>query len=221
MTMIWRPQYLILLCASILSAGEPLWQAKPTAEWTPDDARQVLNDSPWARRVTPALLPRVGEDQLRMGGQLGGANIGLTKKRGGKKGIGQPVPLVVRWESALPVSTAALKVHETVFPDKSSDYYIVTVGDVPGVATGYQRSLPTQLKQTAYLKLHGGKEIHPSRVEIVSLGHSVVRIIYLFPRSTELGADDGQVGFVAQIGRLFVAPVFDTAEMHFLGKLEL
>ena len=62
-----------LMCfsaAASLIAADPTWKNKPAPQWTEDDARQVLNNSPWARAITAGLSRRQSEDELREGGQM-------------------------------------------------------------------------------------------------------------------------------------------------------
>jgi len=46
-------------CAVLLLAADPPWKAKPVADWTVEDARQILTDSPWAKNVTAMLTRRL------------------------------------------------------------------------------------------------------------------------------------------------------------------
>lgn len=45
-----RSVWLLALAGGALLAGEP-WEGKPPAQWTQEEAQQVLTDSPWAREV--------------------------------------------------------------------------------------------------------------------------------------------------------------------------
>src|SRR5579872_2037793 len=119
--------------ATPLIAADPVWQSKPAAQWTEDDARQILAKSPWVRETIAIITRRLTEDQLREGGQmgqpLGVGNEGVDPKGSGPKvspnifsGAGgddrslrsapQNIKLKLRWESALPVRLAELKSHE-------------------------------------------------------------------------------------------------------------
>src|SRR5215469_4351697 len=57
--------------SAALSAAAPSWKTKPAPQWTEEDARQVLTNSPWARAITAGLARRQSEDELRDGGQMG------------------------------------------------------------------------------------------------------------------------------------------------------
>jgi hypothetical protein len=71
---------------------------KPVPEWTADDARQVMTDSPWAKITTPTMDRPANEGQRRSGGGgsrggigIGGIGIGLPGIGGmGRRGGGYP-----------------------------------------------------------------------------------------------------------------------------------
>jgi hypothetical protein len=46
-------------------------------------------------------------------------------------------------------------------------------------------------------------------------------VVYRFPAWAEIGKRDGDVQFIALIGRLQVSQTFNVEEMQFQGKLEL
>jgi hypothetical protein len=48
-----------------------------------------------------------------------------------------------------------------------------------------------------------------------------VVVAYVFPLSAEIIANDGQVRFEAQIGRIVIGHTFLLSDMEFMGKLEL
>ena len=54
-----------------LVAADPVWKSKPAAQWTEEDAQQLLARSPWAKEIAATVTRRLTEDQLREGGQMG------------------------------------------------------------------------------------------------------------------------------------------------------
>ena len=56
----------------------------------------------------------------------------------------------------------------------------------------------------------------PLRVEILRNNDDdeTATIVYLFPRSVEIGKKDGGIEFAAQVGRLWVSQYFYTGEMQ-------
>ena len=105
-----------------MPAGAQVWKDKLIAEWTVEEARQVLTESPWAKTVTPTPdgsgklgQSRAGVAQPGIG--IGGIGIGLPgmgrhgmggagrgSNDGGSPDSGQMPALTLRWVSALPMS---------------------------------------------------------------------------------------------------------------------
>jgi hypothetical protein len=232
---------LLLLVATMALATEPGWKTKPPAQWTPEDAKQVLSMSPWVKRLNAVINRRLTEDQLREGGQLGQprgvGNEGVDPKGSGPvvtpnifTGAGgddrsirsrpQDLTLGIRWESALPVRLAELTMHE-VPPTLEGDGYQIAVFGIPGNNFKEDpKQLGEPLKKTALLKRIGKKDVRPERVEVYQRQDGMVAI-YLFPLSAEISKNDTQVEFEAQIGRISVVHIFDLRNMEFQGKLEL
>jgi hypothetical protein len=230
---------LIFCSAIILIAADPVWRDKPIANWTEEDARQILENSPWAKTQVAGIARKRSEDELREGGQMGQPHgVGYDgvedKKRSLREEIGNPfliekplpstaptIRLLVRWESALPVRAAEFKVHEDSPPTLSDDGYTIAVYGVPAsLAKGDPTSLGKPLKESAGLRREGKKDVPPSRVEVFQLENSVV-VAYLFPLSAEIGKKDEVVEFSALIGRIQVSQHFLIQQMQFQGKLEL
>jgi hypothetical protein len=229
---------LIPCSAILLIAAEPVWKDKPIASWTEEDARQILEYSPWAKAVNAGIARRQTEDERREGGNMGQpTGVGFDGVDKGKKPLpvignpfsidkstapkSAPIRLLVRWESALPVRAAEFKTHESPPPTLSDEGYSVAVYGVPAsYAKGDPTSLGKPLKESAALKREGKKDVLPSRVEVFELENSVV-VVYQFPLSAEIGKKDGVVEFSALIGRLQVSQHFLIEEMQFQGKLEL
>jgi hypothetical protein len=223
-------------------AADPDWKSKPAAEWTDEDARQLLARSPWTKENRAVITRRLTEDQLREGGQmgqpLGPGNENVDPKGSGPKvspniftGAGgddrsvrsrpQGITLKLRWESALPVRLAELKSHEADPPTLAGDGYRIAVYGIPsGNFKDDPKRLGEPLKNLAALKREGKKDVKPVSVEVFSADDGMV-VVYLFPLSAEITPKDGQVQFAAQIGRIVVFQNFVLSEMQFMGKLEL
>jgi hypothetical protein len=217
----------------LLMAAAPPWKGKQIEQWSEQDAKLILTDSPWVRKMTPALLPPLSENERRQGGQMGGGEgIGMVAitptaltgvgapSTAGKRRPTRVATLVIRWESARAVRTAEVMAHEEAPPDVPAGSYAVSLYDVPGVDVN-QTALPFQLKKDAFLKREGKKELRASRVDLLPQQGGLTTIVFVFPRSEEFTAQDQRITFLAQIGRLSVAQYFYTAEMTIQGKLEL
>jgi len=233
--------WLVPCGALLLIAADPVWKDKPIASWSEADARQILEHSPWAKTVTAGIARRQTEDERREGGNMGQATgVGydgvdpIDRKKQLAKVLQNPltidrtpphqapnIPLLVRWESALPVRAAEVKVHEPGPPTLSDDGYSIAVyGVPPSYVKGDPASLGKPLKGLAALKREGQKDVLPSSVEVFQLEGGMA-VVYLFPLSAEISKKDTVVEFTALIGRLQVSQHFLIQEMQFLGKLEL
>ena len=209
--------------AAVLTAGDAVWKSKPISQWTADEARQVLAESPWAKPTRIAILPKLSEDQLREGGRMGGGNTRFALRPSAEPDLAatRKAGVTVRWESALPIRAAELKSGDTTAPVWDGDYYAIAVDGIPGVTPVAQKALRGELKQTTYLRRSDKKTLRPERVDILISGTDVARIVYLFSRSAELTGSDARVQFVTQVGRVVVNQSFDLGEMQLQGKLEL
>ena len=220
---------LILFSAVSFLAADVSWNAKQISEWNKEDAQQVLADSPWAKRVTPAILPPQNEAARRAGGQMGGANsVGLEALKlpslfwGDGNGTEQVRrgALTLRWESALPMRAAEVKAGEAGAPSVDEGSFAVAVYGLPSAAIdGNLKLVAANLRRFAVLKQTGKKEIRPSRVGIIQETDGVV-LVYVFPRPAEISKED-VFEFSAQMGRYYVAQPFAANDMQFQGKLEL
>jgi hypothetical protein len=229
-----------LICFTVFAiAAEPAWKNKPIADWTEEDAQQILGNSPWAKTMLAGIARKQTEDERREGGNMGQPNgVGydgvVDKKRPLAEAIGSPftvgktppstapaIRLLVRWESALPVRAAEFKTHESEPPTLAGDGYSIAVYGVPAsYVKGDPTSLGKPLREMAVLRREGKKDVQPVRAEVFQLENSVV-VAYLFPLSAEIGKKDDVVEFSALIGRLQVSQHFLVGEMQFQGKLEL
>jgi len=231
-----------VLGALTLAAAGAAWRAKEPAQWTEEDAHQVLAASPWAKQITATITRRLTEDQLRMAGQMGQpvgiGNEGVDPEGSGPKlspniftGPGgedrsprsrpQPLRLEIRWETALPVQIAEMKLHENPPPTLEGDGYRIAVYGVPGKGfKGDPKELGEPLKNSAALKRAGQKDVRPVRAEVFQRERDLV-VVYLFPLSAEITAKDRRIQIEARIGRIVFVQNFELSEMGFMGKLEL
>src|SRR5450755_2998489 len=98
---------LFVFWALALTAADEAWKNKQFPEWTEDDAKELLKDSPWVKTVAATLVKPSGKDvQVTTG-------FGRRKHRETSDttapASAKPPMLRLRWESALPVREAELK----------------------------------------------------------------------------------------------------------------
>jgi hypothetical protein len=234
-----RARFLSLIFGAIACfAAEQAWQSKPVANWTDEDAKQILTHSPWAKTVVAGITRRQTEDERREGGNMGqptGVGYdGVDQKRSQHVAPGNLLPapaasavqnqgirLLVRWESAFPIRTAEIKAHVPDPPTLSDDGYSIAVYGIPAsFAKGDPASLGRPLRETAFLRREGKPNVKPLSVEVFELQDSVA-VVYRFPLAAEIGKKDAIVEFNALIGRIRVSEPFNIEEMQFQGKLEL
>jgi hypothetical protein len=235
-----------MLCFTIgsppLRAADPAWKTKLPAQWTEDDARQLLDSSPWVNQITAVVTRRLTEDQLREGGQMGQpqgvGNQGVDPKGSGPKvspniltggggddrsprSFSRPIKLTLRWETALPVRIAELKSHEIEPPTLEGVGYRIAVYGIPFADLhGDPKKLGEPLKNLASLKREGKKDVRPVSVEVFQRENDMV-VVFLFPLSAEISKKDLRIRFDAHIGRIVLSQSFELGQMEFLGKLEL
>jgi len=213
------------------------------SDWTGEDARQILTDSPWAKPVKAVIGALQTEDERREGGNMGlPRGIGydgfpddrprpdLSKnpidyvKPEKHDAEGRPIiTLQLRWESALPVRVAELKSHVVEPPasEEPGSAYILAVYGIPSAnVKGTPKSLGEPLRSQAALKREGKKDVKASSVEVFQREDGLV-IVYLFPLSAEITKKDQRVEFVARIGRVGIAQSFSIEDMQFQGRLEM
>ena len=207
---------LIPLCSIALAAfDDPAWRTKPVAEWTADDARQVLESSPWVKVKHAAPIAVRSEDQLRAGGKTG-TSTGANRRPNQPGSAG----FTIRWESAAPVRAAELLAHEAAPPDWDGDYYVIAIYDVPGLSIADRKELIAEQRRTALLRCGARRVLKPVRVDIVP-GDRLARVVYFFAKSHPISLEDSRIEFVAQLGGISLDQSFLTEEMRLQGKLEL
>src|SRR5579863_8030457 len=79
--------WLIPAAAVLLTAAEPFWKTTPAAQWSEEDAKQLLTTSPWVKVVTAGVARPMSEDELRAGGEMGEHHgVGYDGVEGNKPG---------------------------------------------------------------------------------------------------------------------------------------
>jgi hypothetical protein len=225
---------LIPLFAALLTAraDSPSWKDAPVPQWSDEDAKQLLADSPWAKNVHLDKVRNLSLFERRDGGDweagipsgIGMATLGLLADWRDIEAVEHAYAVanigsvLVRWESAPPVRAAEAKVGETAVPGSLDDYYAIAVHDM---RPPFRWNLANQLKGVAFLKRDKKKDLKPARVVVLAKANGLATFVYLFPRSVEITKKDRSLAFVAQIGRLFVSVHFFPADMRLAGELQL
>jgi hypothetical protein len=213
------------------TAYNPSWKDSPVAQWSDDDAKQLLSDSPWSKSVHLDKVRNLSLFERRDGGDWeAGIPTGIGMEELGlfadwreieafehAYAVSKLGTVTVRWESALPVRAAEAKIGD---PDAgwTGDYYAIAVHDL---RPPFRWNLANQLKGVAFLKRDKKRDVKPARVVVLPRANGLATFVYLFPRSVEITKKDRSLAFVAQIGRLFISVNFFPEDMRLEGELEL
>jgi hypothetical protein len=228
---------LFLLCGAFLFAADnpsvPAWKTRPLNQWTKEDAREILTESPWVGHATLQPIPDRSPGERRDSGDwdagaghgVGIAGTGILGPTAMREAIARahdkpsPGTIVVRWESALPIRTAEAKFGDSPATASYNGWYAITLYDVP-VPKHWGA---VKLRRLAFLKRDNKPDLRPSRVEIVPEPdeEGMATVTYLFSRNQEISRRDRTVTFEAQIDRLFVSEYFYPPTMTIAGQLEL
>jgi hypothetical protein len=231
--------------AGLLSAAD-FWNSKPFSNWSEKETQKMLNDSPWAKKVSISMegptAPSIGGSAPRGGGGRGGAPGGgggdepsapLSEKGnvGGGGGPQGPPPneVVIRWVSARPMKEAVAKLRygkevETsdeakAFLAREEMFYVVGVMKMPTRGRTGDEYKEALLKSAA-LTAKGKDSIAATDVQISPQGR-FVEIYLLFPRQRAFSLDDSEVEFTAKPGGIPIKQKFRLKDMMVNGKLEI
>jgi hypothetical protein len=178
------------------------------------------------------------------GGQVGGrGGMGIPGMGGGgggggrgRRSGGMPVQSrgTVRWESATLIR-AALK---TPLPETLANHYVISVSGIPiiansnrhyedgdddaTVAKGPTPDTLDRIKNMTYLEPKGKAPAQPSIVQLDAGSSAVNTLLFGFSREVlQLTAEDKEVTFTTQFGRLDLKTKFNLKDMMYHKELAL
>ena len=239
---------------SSLTAAE-FWEKKKFFEWDAREVARMLSTSPWAKDFTVYLGDFGGERGGGGGGGAGGgggrgrrggggsaavpdASVGIDGgdtgggEMGGLAAVGPGgVPLVMRWQSALPVREAIArrrfgaqagtsKEAADILSARQSVYIVGIEGLPAGALTGGV----DEFIANAEIRVKNVPPIRPLQVKSEARGSTTV--IYLFFPKEQAGAHiitpaDGEVEVTLNLASGRISRKFKLKEMLYAGKLEL
>ncbi len=230
---------LFLLFAFGLAAAN-FWQ-KPYTEWSDKDTTKMMTDSPWAKSASvsmggpgggapPAAPPGGGGfGRGAPGGPQGGGGAEFGP---GAQGSGAPtLDVVARWQSALPIRQAFVRLKFGAEADKSAEagkllaqeerpYEIVLSGPMGAFLGGKPGDAAKALSEVSFLSSKRTGEIKAVEIQVGKPGKTM-DVVFAFPRSMPFTADDKEVEFTTKLGTSTVKYKFKLKDMVVNGKLEM
>jgi hypothetical protein len=224
---------LLFLFAFCLLAAD-FWQ-KPYTEWADKDLQKMIANSPWAHTVSVStggpIVPLDGSGDRSKGGGGG---------RGGGQGGGSadaPIPgtrepeIVARWQSALPIRQAFVRLKYGAEADKSdgakkylekeqTSYELVLSGPLQQFLRGKPEDIVKSLGEVTFLSTKEKGAVKPTSIEVGKPGPSM-DVLIAFPRSMPYTTDDKEVEFSTKLGTTKVSIKFRLKDMVYSGKLEM
>jgi hypothetical protein len=219
---------LLLLFGFGLAAAE-FWQ-KPYTEWSDKDVVKMMNDSPWAKSASVSMSFPGGAGGAPPGGGFGG---GAPRGPQGGAENGPQAPsfeIVARWQSALPIRQALVRLKFGAEADKSPEaakaleqqerpYEIILSGPM-GMFLGGQPDAAKALTEVTSLSSRRTGAIKPIQIEVGKPGKTM-DVILVFPRSMPFTVDDKEVELITKLGTSTLKYKFKLKDMLLNGKLEM
>ena len=147
-------------------------------------------------------------------------------------GGGAPAPTAkVRWQTALPVKQALVKMKfgaeaatstqaQQLLASADTFYVIVMEGLPQRIAQMGGARLQENLKKSTMLKRGDKPPILPMQIE-VGVADKLVLVYYAFPKTDAIVLEDKDVEFISKIGPMEFKKKFKLADMVMDGKLTL
>jgi hypothetical protein len=225
--------------------------AKPFQDWTDKDVQKLASNSPWARQARAVLgdatpvapgrnrPPTVGDASSNDSGVPKGREPAGAARMGsapsdfdqGPQSL-QQIPVIVRWQSALPLrqaqmrgkfgKEAATSREAQKFITDEPAIYVVGIAGLAGsiVSAGGGDQARQTITEKSTLTVRGKEPLRPVGVDFVPNG-STVDVLLAFPRSLRITLEDQEVELASEIGRATVRYKFKLKDMVVRGKLEL
>jgi hypothetical protein len=171
-----------------------------------------------------------GADSSGVGGRGEGAEgggMGAGGMEGGGAAMNAP-RVIVRWETAAPIreaSRAAEVPYAARIAEWQQQFYVITASGLPfggrqQLDPERMRQMQQRLRSSASLTAKGKPPVSPEQV-FVANGPSGATMIFLFPRSAAITAEDKDVAFETGGGQFQIKAKFNPHDMEYQGKLAL
>jgi hypothetical protein len=229
-----------LLVAGVV-VGEDFWVKKDYTQWTDEEVKKIMTNSPWAKDVlvsAPAGVVGGGRRSSSANGidveNTGGARGGRGARTGGQAEAQETGPadvqlsLNVSWRSALPLRKAVVKSRADASSDvkaemqqsleKEQEDYVVVVSGIPARMNRLVQD-PARLKQSS-LRIGKRAAVAPKSVDLETHTQTL-DLFFVFPKGEPITLEDKEVELDLKLGAAEAKRKFSLKDMVYNGKLEL
>ena len=228
---------LVTALGALAWAGGDPWKTKPFEQWTQNDVRQILHDSPWAKVQYVPEEWKAGGGKSEMGRAPGGTVSAAQGPAGGAANVGQQAmgtpegqaAFYLRWNSSRTTREALVRdaiLSGQMKEDEASKYLSAPIVNYEVVVIGPDMSpfgsiSEDDLKAKAILRGKQSKiKVNATSVQISRSadGREVAAVMFSFPRKTADGKDvaapdEKGLQFSCNIKDLDLSTTFDPRKM--------
>jgi len=229
----------IFLLFSFALAAAEFWQ-KPYTDWSDKDLTKMMTDSPWAKSTSVSMgVPGGGGASPPMAGGGGGfgghggpqGGGGSEYGPGAQGSSGPSFDVVARWQSALPIRQAFVRLKFGAEADKSAEagkvleeqerpYEIVLSGPMGMFLGGKPGDSAKALSEVSFLSSSRTGALKATQIEVGKPGKTM-DVVFAFPRSMPFMIEDKEVEFATKLGTSVLKYKFKLKDMVLNGKLEM
>jgi hypothetical protein len=231
---------------ALLAARKEFWESKDPADWSSEEKRILLGQSPWAREgiarfeVERNRAPSY-EGVARPGGGVPGALPGSTPGAVTSVPIGEPPPpvpstdtgqsvqfrVLARWESAKPVRLAGAP----QLPEETAGFYVIRLRGMPLLPppkgrNGESVPNPNQemleaIRQNSRIE-RKDKIAIPCAHLLTGTGESATELLLFFARGADpIAVSEKAVTLESRFGPFHLSVKFPLKDMIYKGALAL
>ena len=231
---------------ALLGARKEFWESKAPADWSNEEKRILLGQSPWAREGIARFeverkRERAYEGVARPGGGVPGAMPGDRPGAAASVPIGErppPVPstdtgqsvqfrVLARWESAKPVRLAG----GPELPEETAQFYVIRLRGMPLLPPpkgGNEESVPNP-NQGMLEAIKQGSRIERKEKIAISCAHlltgsgeSATELLLFFARGADpITVGEKAVTLESRFGPFHLSVKFPLKDMMYMGALAL
>lgn len=222
-----------------VALGEDFWIKKDYKEWTPEEVKKLLTNSPWSKDVVVTAPRAGGAGRGPAANGIDAENPNVSRGRGGRSGpagdaeinsapANLEVSLNVSWRSALPLRKAIIKSRmgdssevpgdaQQLLGTDPAEYVVVVSGIPASLARTVQN--PDLLKRSS-LKIGKREPVPPKSFDFQTRTQSL-DVYFLFPRTNPITLEDKEVEVDLKLGTMEAKRKFNLKDLVYNGKLEL